>query len=184
MRLTNGLAKTVVGKKAWVKIDHKHSLQSSTREMVPFLTRRVRKDSSVDEETENSLSCQSNEVPEMVFSRKQKISQNWREKLALLTRVGARGNTRPPLGQMCLVMVGKNKDLGQIGLVTSGTPAMVAITSLRTNGTDIVTRLKRPSSLILLEAGLTLEQEANGSIWIRSGKGKTHFSDSTESTGR
>ena len=140
--------------------------------------------SNVDEEKDGSLSWQSNEVPEMVFSRKQKFSQSWRKKLSLLIRVGVRGNTRPPLGQMCLVMAGKNEDLGQIGIVASRTPAMVAITSLRANGANMVTRLKRPSSLILLEAGLTLEQEADGSIWIQSGKIKTHCADDTENTVR
>ena len=145
------------------------TLTSHPEKMTPHLTRNGRLVSDDDEEEDYSRS-QRNEVDQKTpWLGKRKFSRGWRDKLALLTRVGTRGNTRPKLGQMCLTMVGKvNEDLGQIGVVTSVTPCMVAVTSLRANGEDTVSRLKRPSSLILLETGLTLVQDSDGSIWIRS----------------
>jgi hypothetical protein len=98
----------------------------------------------------------------------QVFSTKWREKLRWLTRVGTRGNTRPEVGQMCLSVVGKSgDDHGQIGIITNRAPSMVAVTMLGSSGTDTVTKLKRPSSLILLETGLTVMQDSDGSVWIR-----------------
>jgi hypothetical protein len=96
------------------------------------------------------------------------LSQQWRRILQRLTRVGVRGNTRPNIGQNCLIMTGKpGEEHGQMGVITSQTPAMVSVT-YRRNATDsVVTRLKQPRSLILLEAGLTVAQDSNGSVWIR-----------------
>ena len=141
--------------------------------MTPHLTRNVRLVSDDDEEEEDSQALRNEKAYKASCPEKRKFSKRWREKLALLTRVGPRGNSRPQLGQMCLTMVGKvNDDLGQIGVVTSVTPCMVSITSLRKDGITTATRLKRPSSLILLEAGLTVVQEKDGSIWIRDIKEK------------
>jgi hypothetical protein len=56
------------------------------------------------------------------------VTQQWKNILCQLTRVGTRGNERPEFGQYCLVMTGKaNQDLGQMGVVTTCTPSMVEI---------------------------------------------------------
>jgi hypothetical protein len=137
--------------------------------MTPHLNLEDRLVSDDDTEEENSLARRNEKKQKDPCPEKRKFSRRWREKLALLTRVGTRGNTRPQIGQMCLTMVGKiNEDVGQIGVITSCTPSMVAVTSLRAVGNVTTTRLKRPSSLILLETGLIVVQELDGSVWIRS----------------
>jgi hypothetical protein len=96
------------------------------------------------------------------------VTRTWQECFRRLVRVGARGNTRPAVGQVCLVVVGNAHDeLGQVGVVIGRTPAMVEIMVQPTSGARCVSLLKRPSSLILLEAGLTLVQDPDGSVWIR-----------------
>ena len=97
-----------------------------------------------------------------------KISGHWRKFLCQLTRVGKRGNARPELGQLCVIMSGKvNDDLGQMGTVTNRTPAMVEIAYLTGDHHEITTRLKRPSSLIFLAPGLVIVQKTDGSVWIQ-----------------
>jgi hypothetical protein len=86
-----------------------------------------------------------------------------------LVRVGCRGNSLPPIGQACVVMKGTaGKDEGQMGFVTGKTRAMVEVTYVdETTGKPNV-RLKRPSSLVMLEPGLCLAQDPDGAVWIRS----------------
>jgi hypothetical protein len=60
------------------------------------------------------------------------------------------------------------KDEGQMGFVTGKTRAMVEVTYVdETTGKPNV-RLKRPSSLVMLEPGLCLAQDPDGAVWIRS----------------
>ena len=81
---------------------------------------------------------------------------------------GFAGNTRPPVGQMCLVMAGRaDQEQGQVGIVTRQTACMVEIAVCPKDGARTVAHLKRPSSLIWLEPGLILVQETNGAVWIR-----------------
>jgi hypothetical protein len=123
-----------------------------------------------DEESggEQELSAQQKKPSMIPFWKKQGKKPLWHEQVKRLTRVGIRGSARPPVGQLCLVMTGKvDQDQGQVGIVTRQTSCMVEI-AVRPTGRDRnMTFLKRPSSLILLEPGLILVQEKNGSVWIR-----------------
>jgi hypothetical protein len=96
------------------------------------------------------------------------VLQSWQKRALSLSRVGARGNKRPPIGQMCLVMTGKvSRDQGQVGLVARHTPCMVEVLVSPENGAQPVSYMKKPSSLIMLEAGLVLVQDDDGIVWIR-----------------
>ena len=67
------------------------------------------------------------------------------------------------------VMTGKlEQEQGQVGIVTRQTPCMVEVAVPAAVGVHTVTHLKKPSSLILLESGLVLVQEKDGSVWIRN----------------
>ena len=79
-----------------------------------------------------------------------------------------RGNERPKLGQMCLVMKGEaGCDEGQMAIVSERTPAMVRITYMGDQSGLTKTKLKRPSSLIMLDPRVTMMQDSDGSTWIR-----------------
>jgi hypothetical protein len=97
------------------------------------------------------------------------VIQSLHKRLKALSRVGPCGNKRPPIGQMCLVMVGKIAgDQGQVGMVTRHTPCRVEISVPVSNGAPSVLYMKKPSSLVMLEPGLMLVQDDDGSVWIRS----------------
>jgi hypothetical protein len=88
-----------------------------------------------------------------------------------LTRVEQRGNNRPSIGQNCLIVKGKNGvDEGQMGVITDQTAAMVEVTFLSGKALLPTTRLKRPSSLIMLEPGLIVTQGKDGQVWIQTEK--------------
>ena len=71
---------------------------------------------------------------------KANMARRWKRKLQQLGRMGNPGNTRPGIGQVCLVMTGKvNQDQGQVGVVTSHTPAMVEVTYGRDAGGKLST---------------------------------------------
>jgi hypothetical protein len=79
-----------------------------------------------------------------------------------------RGNARPKLGQMCLIMKGKaGCDEGQLGIVSDRTSAMVRVTYAKDRHGEQTSKLKRPSSLIMVDSRLTLIQEKDGTIWLR-----------------
>ena len=124
-----------------------------------------------DEESieEQTLSVQQAKASIVPYWRKQVGWALWRERLKRLTRVGIRVDTRPPVGQLCLVMVGKmEQGQGQVGIVTRQTACMVELTMCAGGGEGhTVAHLKRPSSLIFLEQGLVLVQDENGSVWLR-----------------
>jgi hypothetical protein len=124
--------------------------------------------SDEESEEEQEVSSQPKKPSMIPFWKKQGRKPLWHERLKQLTRVGMRGNTRPPVGQLCLVMTGKvDQDQGQVGIVTRQTSCMVEIAIRPTVGDLSMTVLKRPSSLIMLGPGLILIQEKNGSVWIR-----------------
>jgi hypothetical protein len=93
-----------------------------------------------------------------------------------LVRVGKAGNELPEIGQTCLVLCGdETKDVGQEAVmtqqrqevvVTKHATARVHITYPDRNGRQ-ATRLKHPASLVLLEDGLHLLQDARGFVWIK-----------------
>jgi hypothetical protein len=79
-----------------------------------------------------------------------------------------RGNSRPKLGQMCLVMTGETgNDEGQMAVVSDRTTSMVRITYMCNSHGLIKSKLKRPSSLIMLDPAVTLVQDNVGTMWIR-----------------
>jgi hypothetical protein len=79
-----------------------------------------------------------------------------------------RGNVRPKLGQMCLIMTGETgRDEGQMGIISDQTPCMVRVTYVCDQYGKQRTKLKRPSSLVMLDPRVTMSQDANGTVWIR-----------------
>jgi sialic acid synthase SpsE len=95
----------------------------------------------------------------------------WQERLRRnvwrLTRMEPRGNKIPKVGTHCLVMVGNvTQDVGQIARVTKLTVKMVEITSCDAKKQRFEHKLKRPNSLIMLDAGVTMVQDVHGTVWI------------------
>jgi hypothetical protein len=85
-----------------------------------------------------------------------------------LVKCKPRGNRLPKLGQLCLIMKGKaGCDEGQMGIVSDRTAAMVHVTYASDRRGGQTSKLKRPSSLIMLDPSLTVIQEKDGAIWIR-----------------
>jgi hypothetical protein len=79
-----------------------------------------------------------------------------------------RGNNCPKRGQMCLVMKGETgNDEGQMAIVSECTTSMVRITYVCNQLGLTKTKLKRPSSLIMLDPTVTLVQDKDGTMWIR-----------------
>ena len=144
------------------------TIASQTEQMSP---REVRSGICVsDEESgeEQELSPIQEKPSVIPFWKRRVGKSSWRERINHLPRVGIRGNVRPSVGQLCLVMTGKvDQDHGQVGIVTRQTSCMVEVTMRPSKGDRTVDFLKRPSSLILLAAGLFLVQEKDGSVWIR-----------------
>ena len=60
------------------------------------------------------------------------------------------------------------QDEGQMGIVTSQTKVMVGVSYIPTNGKGISTKTKQPRSLVMLEPGLVMIQDPDGSVWVRS----------------
>jgi hypothetical protein len=84
-----------------------------------------------------------------------------------LVRVGKAGNELPEVGQVCLVLRGdERKDVGQECVVTKQSAARVQI-SFRDKSGRQATKVKHPASLILLEDGLHVMQDAQGCVWIK-----------------
>jgi hypothetical protein len=82
-------------------------------------------------------------------------------------RVNKVGNSLPERGQCCLVLRGEEKkDLGQEAVVTKQTAARVQISYRDVNGRQ-ATQVKHPASLVLLEEGLQMVQDANGFVWVK-----------------
>jgi hypothetical protein len=87
--------------------------------------------------------------------------------LRRLVRVGKAGNKLPGVGQVCLVLRGdERKDIGQECVVTKRSASRIHI-SFRDAAGRQATRLKHPASLVLLEDGLHVMQDAKGFIWIK-----------------
>jgi F0F1-type ATP synthase epsilon subunit len=70
---------------------------------------------------------------------------------------------------MCIIMTGiAGQDEGQMGVVTQHTKVMVEVTFAAKSGKGTITKTKQARSLVLLEPGLVMVQDANGSVWVRS----------------
>jgi hypothetical protein len=88
-------------------------------------------------------------------------------RLQQLSRVDKAGSELPQIGQPCLILRGvEGKDLGQQAIITTQTKARVEV-SFRAQSGRQVTKLKHPSSLILLEDGLEVVQDERGFVWIK-----------------
>jgi hypothetical protein len=78
------------------------------------------------------------------------------------------GCTVPSIGQACLIVKGKTGvDEGQVGVVSDTAAAMVWVTYRHDHHGRRVSKLKRPSSLIMLDPGVVVSQDDNGTIWVR-----------------
>mgnify|MGYP000597636446 CR=1 FL=1 len=84
-----------------------------------------------------------------------------------LVRVGKAGNELPEVGQVCLILRGdERKDVGQECVVTKLSAARAHV-SFRDRSGRPATKLKHPASLVLLDDGLHVVQDARGCIWIK-----------------
>jgi hypothetical protein len=91
----------------------------------------------------------------------------WRRMLQSLPRLRVRSERQWRIGERCLVMSGKpGFDEGQVAVVTERKPYMVKIAFRGPDG-EIQRKLKRSGSLIGLRPGVTIVQEADGSIWVQ-----------------
>jgi hypothetical protein len=108
------------------------------------------------------------ETKSSLLQKETTLRTQFRQLSKRLFRARSRGNVRPKLGQMCLVMIGESGcDEGQMGIVSERTPCMVRVTYICNQLGKEKTKLKRPSSLIMLDPNVTLVQEDDGSLWIR-----------------
>ena len=100
------------------------------------------------------------------------VWQDWKSIFCRLTRVKMRGNSRPRIGQRCIVMKGKvGEDEGQMAVVTGSRKVMVEIAWKGGAGGLVRRKLKHPQSLVMLEEGLVVEQSSDGTVWIRRARG-------------
>jgi hypothetical protein len=119
--------------------------------------------------------CQPHEtsaVPIVKKCQRSKMKMRWEYLLGQLSRTTLRGNVQPAIGQQCIIMKGiAGQDEGQMGVITSRSRVMVDVTFAHPTGKGTQTRKKQPCSLVLLEPGLCLVQDSNGSVWVRTVKG-------------
>jgi hypothetical protein len=98
----------------------------------------------------------------------QLLIRHLRDTLAQFVRLRPSGNVRPKIGQTCLIMKGKaGVDEGQVGIVSDTTASMVWVTFLSDQHGKQRSKLKRPSSLIMLDSKLIVVQDRDGTRWIR-----------------
>jgi hypothetical protein len=95
----------------------------------------------------------------------------WRERLRKgvrhLTHMGPRGNKMPEVGTHCIVVVGNaRQDIGQMAQVIERKTKMVEIQYRGRKNRRLERKTKQPSSLIMLEDGLTMMQDAHGTVWV------------------
>jgi hypothetical protein len=104
---------------------------------------------------------------ERVRASVQDLQQRVTKNILRLIRVGKAGNELPEVGQACLVLRGdERKDVGQECVVTKVSAARVRIAFRDAQGRQ-ATKLKHPASLVLLEDGLHVMQDARGCVWIK-----------------
>jgi hypothetical protein len=93
--------------------------------------------------------------------------RSWRNWLQWLTQTGASRKKLPPVGQFCLILKGDaDKNMGQMGIVLRQTKCMVAIVWKDAKNGRVQEKLKQPDSLIQLEDGLRVVQDADGMLWV------------------
>ncbi len=99
--------------------------------------------------------------------QRQLYQHNWVSQLPWLTRTGLNGNWLPPVGRFCIILKGEaHSDVGRMGVVNRQTKCMVSIIWRDEMTGETREKLKHPNSLIQLEEGLTMEQDADGMLWV------------------
>jgi hypothetical protein len=122
-----------------------------------------------DEETEESSQKSDDRTKDEQSAEQRRTA--WQERLRrgvrYLTHMDPRGNRMPEVGTRCLVVVGNaQQDLGQMAQVTQQKTRMVEIQFRGVKNRRLEHKTKQPSSLIMLEEGLTLKQDAHGTVWV------------------
>jgi len=103
--------------------------------------------------------------------KKSCIRRAWQERMRKgvrhLMHMEPRGNVLPDVGTRCIVIVGNaRQDVGQMAEVTDQKVHMVGIQYRGAKNRRLEYKVKRPSSLIMLEAGLTVKQDKHGTVWV------------------
>jgi hypothetical protein len=122
-----------------------------------------------DDETDDA--CRNDREETEVEYSKTRTRVAWQERLRkgvrYLMHMEPRGNALPEVGTRCLVMSGTaGQDCGQMAEVTDQKRQMVGIKYRGSNKRRLEYKVKRPSSLIMLEAGLTVKQDIHGTVWV------------------
>jgi hypothetical protein len=96
-------------------------------------------------------------------------SRNWLSRFWQITRTGRNADRRPPVGRCCFVLRGDpDQDLGRMVMVVRQTKCMVVVRwKDEHSGEPSVEKLKHPGSLVQLEDGLEVQQDAQGMLWIQ-----------------
>ena len=136
----------------------------NTSRMTPFIQSEVVvTDAEDDDSYERPRS-----VRPIVPRTGQLLIRHLRNTLAQFVRLHPSGNVRPKIGQTCLIMRGKaGVDEGQVGIVSDTTASMVWVTFLSDHQGKQSSKLKRPSSLIMLDSRSIVSQDRDGTRWIR-----------------
>jgi hypothetical protein len=96
-------------------------------------------------------------------------SRNWLTRFRRVSQTGRNANRRPPVGRCCLVLRGDvDQDVGKMVMVVRQTGSMVTVRwKNELTGEPSSEKMKRPESLIQLEEGLVVAQDAHGMLWIQ-----------------
>jgi hypothetical protein len=119
-----------------------------------------------EEETDSETESKKNRTDK----REERSPGWWRLVLQGLPRLKIRSEKQWRIGERCLVMTGKaGLDEGQVAVITERKPCMVEIAFRGPDG-NIRRKSKRAGSLIGLRPGVTVVQDADGSVWVQPEK--------------
>jgi hypothetical protein len=144
-----------------------HKQARETMSPAPRETRAI----TDEEETDGSSNVDEYDTDSGTDKRPGRMA--WQERLRKgvrhMTRMGPRGNQLPEVGAHCIIIVGNTRqDVGQLAQVTEQKAQMVQVQYRGAKNRRLESKLKRPSSLIMLEKGLTMKQDRYGTVWICS----------------
>jgi hypothetical protein len=113
-----------------------------------------------DEETDGSSDM--GEKQEEEQQAKTQERRAWQERLRrglrYMTHHGPRGNMMPAVGTHCIIMVGDaRRDLGQMARINDRKAKMVEVIYRGAKNRRMEHKMKRPSSLVMLEDGLMMQ---------------------------
>jgi hypothetical protein len=143
------------------------SEQEETMSPAPRETRAI----TDEEETDGSSNVDVYDTDSIPEKRQRRMA--WQERLRKgvrhMTRMEPRGNQLPDIGAHCVIVVGNAKqEVGQLAQITEQKAQMVQVQYRGARNRRLESKLKRPSSLIMLEKGLTMRQDEYGTVWICS----------------